>query len=146
MMAAVFVPLGLGAIGMGGGLYETLLVDRVWPRQPQLVQPGRGGINRKLFWGPLNGLSGLALVVCVWAVWAEPLARGWALLALACHIGARAWSWAYFIPAALRFETLGDFDSSDAARARRWTRLSIWRLPLGLAELAALSLAGAALA
>jgi hypothetical protein len=93
----------------------------------------------------MNGLYGLALVISVWALWPTPPARAWALLALGCHIGGRAWSLAYFIPAAVRFEALGDFDADAAAKARRWTCLSVWRLPIGLVELAALSLAGMAL-
>lgn len=51
----VLAPLSavvLGAIMLGGGIYETLLVDRVWPGNPAIIQPGRGGIDRKLFWMP----------------------------------------------------------------------------------------------
>lgn len=55
----------LGSIGMGGGLYETLLVDPKWPSNPAIVQPSRGGIDRARFWGPIvsAGLPSLCRVL-----------------------------------------------------------------------------------
>jgi hypothetical protein len=50
------VALTLGAIALGGGIYETLLVDLVWPGNPAIIQPSRGGLDRKRFWGPLHPL------------------------------------------------------------------------------------------
>lgn len=126
MIAAI-----LGTIGLGGGIYETLLVDRVWPSQPMLIQPERGGINRKLFWGPIHGLFELALLLAVWLTWAHPAIRSWIWLALAAHLAARIWSFAYFIPMALRFETeLADDTGTASKAATKWVRLSRWRLPI----------------
>ncbi|MCZ7448583.1 hypothetical protein O8B93_13415 [Agrobacterium rhizogenes] len=121
----------LGAIGLGGGIYETLLVDRVWPSQPVLIQPERGGINRKLFWGPIHGLFEVALLLAVWLTWAHPAIRIWIWLALAVHLAARIWSFAYFIPMALRFETEVAGEAKTASKAAmKWVRLSRWRLPI----------------
>jgi hypothetical protein len=35
---------GLALVALGGGLYEFSVIDPVWPRRPDLIQPGRGGI------------------------------------------------------------------------------------------------------
>lgn len=51
----------LGSIGLGGGLYETLLVDPKWPSNPAIAQPSRGGISRGRFWVPIHTLYELAL-------------------------------------------------------------------------------------
>lgn len=134
LLAAVL----LGTLGLGGGVYETLLVDPVWPRNPQLIQPRRGGINRKLFWAPIQGLFELTLLVSLWTFWNDAVVRWWIVFALASHTCARLWSFLYFIPAAIQFENLDDFGPDQAATARRWTRLSVWRLPLEAASVVAL--------
>ena len=114
----------LGAIGVGGGIYETLLVDRVWPDNPAIIQPSRGGINRALFWGPVHALYELALLASAWMVWGDAHARTWIIVALATHFGSRAWSFAYFIPRALQLEKAGDLTQEQSRLARRWIQLS----------------------
>ena len=121
---APLVALILAAIALGGGIYETLLVDRAWPNNPAIVQPSRGGINRGLFWGPVHTLYELALVVATWSAWSDWEVRWWVITALITHLAARAWSFAYFIPNAIRFEKLGDLTEEQRHLARRWTRLS----------------------
>jgi hypothetical protein len=130
---AIVAAAVLGAAGVGGGVYETVLVDRVWPQMPMLIQPHRGGINRKLFWGPIHGLFELALVVAIWSTWTEPTVRPWVWSAFAVHVAVRAWSFAYFIPMAMRFEAgLAGEPEATARAARKWIGLSRWRLPLEL--------------
>jgi hypothetical protein len=114
----------LGGIGLGGGIYETLLIDPVWPENPVIVQPSRGGVDRKLFWAPIHTLYELALVISAWLVWGDSKGRWWIVAALITHLVARAWSFAYFIPNALWFEKLGDFTEEQKRLARRWTLLS----------------------
>jgi hypothetical protein len=46
------------------------------------------------------------------------------IVALVTHFGSRAWSFAYFIPGALRFEKMGDLTEEQFRSARRWIRLS----------------------
>jgi|HubBroStandDraft_5_1064220.scaffolds.fasta_scaffold303408_2 hypothetical protein len=132
------VALTLGAIGLGGGLYETLLVDPVWPRNPAMIQPVRGGLDRKRFWGPIHALFEIALLVSAWTAWSEAAARPWIVVALSAHFVARAWSLAYFIPRALRFEKMGDLSEEQVRLARRWTRLSRCRPLLELVSIASL--------
>jgi hypothetical protein len=122
--ALVLAAVVLGAIGLGGGIYETLLVDRVWPDNPAIIQPSRGGLNRGLFWGPIHALYEVALLASAWMVWSDAYARSWIIVALVTHFGSRAWSFAYFIPRALRFEKMGDLTEEQSRSARRWIRLS----------------------
>jgi hypothetical protein len=129
-LAAALSALVLGTIGLGGGIYETLLVDRVWPDNPAVIQPSRGGINRKWFWGPIQPLYELALLLTAWMVWSDTHARPWIIIALSAHFAARAWSFAYFIPRALQFEKSGDLTEEQARLARQWTGLSRYRVVL----------------
>jgi hypothetical protein len=143
-VAVILAPLAalvLGSIAVGGGLYETLLVDRVWPGNLVLIQPGRGGINRGLFWMPVQMSYELALVAAAWETWDIIEARWWAIAALAFHLVARAWSFAYFIPNALRFEKLASLGEEDMRKARRWTRLSRFRPVLEMAAVVAQAIA-----
>jgi hypothetical protein len=121
LMALIF-----GAVGLGGGIYETLLVDRVWPDNLAIIQPTRGGLDRKRFWIPIHTLYEVALLVSAWTSWNNTFARFWIVVALAVHFASRAWSFAYFIPKALRFEKLSELNESEIRLARQWTRLS-WR-------------------
>jgi hypothetical protein len=66
---ALLGALIVGAIALGGGLYETILIDRSWPRMPEMIQPQRGGINRGMFWGPVHGLFEVTLLVALWLAW-----------------------------------------------------------------------------
>jgi hypothetical protein len=122
--AFVLSALVLGAIGLGGGIYETLLVDRVWPDNPAIIQPSRGGLNRALFWAPVHTLYEIALIISAWMVWSDTYNRFLIIVALIAHFGSRAWSFAYFIPNALRFEKMGDLTEEQSRLARRWIRLS----------------------
>lgn len=133
--------LVFGAIGLGGGLYEALLIDGAWPKLPQLIQPQRGGIDRKRFWIPMHAAYELALVASLWASWQSPFARSCILAALAAHTITRAWSFLHFIPAALRFEQAGDLSPLQTAAARAWTRHSRWRIAIEAGAVVALVLA-----
>jgi hypothetical protein len=135
------IALTLGAVALGGGLYETLLVDPVWPRNPAVIQPRRGGLDRKRFWGPVHGLFEVALLVSAWTGWGDAAARPWFVAALSAHLVARAWSFAYFIPWALRFEKMGDLSEEQVGLARRWIRLSRCRPVLELASIVSLAAA-----
>ena len=128
----------LGSIGLGGGLYETLLVDPKWPSNPAIVQPSRGGINRGRFWGPIHTLYELALIAATGLVWSDSRLRWWIVSALIIHLAARAWSFAYFIPKALWFEKLADLTEDQERLARAWTRLSRCRPVLQFASILAL--------
>src|SRR3984957_7814494 len=114
----------LGSVGLGGGLYETLLVDPKWPSNPAIVQPSRGGINRGRFWGLIHTLYELGLVAAPWLVWSDRSLRWWVLAALIIHLATRAWSFAYFIPKALWFEKAADLTEEQSRLARRWIQLS----------------------
>ena len=131
MLALVAVAAALALASLGGGFYEFLVVDPFWPRRPELIQPGRGGVDRKRFWIPAHTLFELALIVALVAAWGTPAVRVPLLVALASHAVMRFWSAFDFIPKALAFER-SDPASIDAAAARRWSRRSMARLPLDL--------------
>jgi len=143
---ATFAALILAAVSLGGGFYESALIDRVWPSNPALIQPSRGGIDRKRFWMPAHFAFEAALICALWAAWRNEAARDWLLVALSCHLAMRIWSFAYFIPRAAAFEKAGDLDAATWARAMTWTRASVWRAPLDLGAVVALCLAVSALA
>jgi hypothetical protein len=71
-------------------------------------------------------------------VWNASEARWWTVAALVVHFAARAWSMAYFIPRALRFEKLGDLTEEQRLEAKRWTRLSRFRPVLEAVSIMAL--------
>lgn len=121
---------------VGGSLYEHLVVDTAWPTRPELIQPGRGGLDRKLFWIPTHGLVTLALPVALWACWRARPVRTWVLVSLSLYLVIRFWTFAYFIPVALRFEV--DAQVSEA-EARAWVWWSVARAPLLLGSTWALA-------
>ena len=120
---------------LGGGVYECVVIDPSWPKQPELIQPLRGGISRGRFWLPAHTLFEILLVLCLTQAWKWPNVRFWLLLALASHAAARLWSALDFIPKALAFEKAATVNQSSA---RRWTRRSRFRLPMALLTVALL--------
>lgn len=54
-LIAPLVTLAFGAIALGGGMYEPLLVDRARPRNPAIIQPAHGGLNRRVSPRPIPG-------------------------------------------------------------------------------------------
>jgi hypothetical protein len=127
----VAISAALALISLGGGAYEYLVVDRAWPRRPDLIQPSRGGVSRRRFWIPAHTAFELSLIASIVAVWNSSTARTPLLVALASHAAMRLWSAFDFIPRALAFEK-ADPTTIDVSAARRWSRRSLARLPLDL--------------
>jgi hypothetical protein len=140
---AVALASALALVGLGGGLYEFLVVDPFWPRRPDLIQPLRGGISRRRFWIPAHTVFELMLIVSLVATWSQPEVGTWLLIALASHAAMRIWSAFDFIPRALAFERADTATITESA-ARHWTRRSLLRLPLDLVTCGAMLMAFAA--
>jgi hypothetical protein len=121
----------LALILVGGGLYEFLVVDPVWPGRPDIIQPSRGGISRKRFWIPAHGIFELLLITALVSAWSLPGVRSWLWIALTSHALMRIWSAFDFIPKALAFERAEPGTITEAA-ARKWSHRSLLRLPLDL--------------
>ena len=131
LLVVVALATGLAFVGLGGGLYEFTVVDPAWPRRPDLVQPERGGVNRKWFWIPAHVAFELVLIASLVLAWSYPPVRSWLWVAFASHAIMRLWSAFDFIPKALAFELAEPTTITEDA-ARRWTRRSRFRMPLDL--------------
>jgi hypothetical protein len=125
------ITAALALISLGGGLYEFSVVDPAWPRRFDLIQPARGGLSRRRFWIPAHTAFELSLVAALIVTWPQDTVRAWLLLGLVSHAAMRIWSAFDFIPKASRFER-GDAGRISETLARRWTRRSLFRLPLDL--------------
>ena len=131
LVPSIAIGAALALVSLGGGLYEFSVVDPFWPRRPDLIQPGRGGISRRRFWIPAHTAFELVLIASLILAWSAAEVRSWLLVALASHATMRIWSAFDFIPKALAFEKAAPGAITEAA-ARRWTRRSLARLPLDL--------------
>ncbi len=145
MLVVVAVATALALASVGGGLYEFLVVDASWPKRPDLIQPGRGGVSRRRFWIPVHVAFELMLIAALVLAWTRPEVRMALLVAFASHAVMRIWSAFDFIPKALQFER-ADPASVTEQVARRWTRRSMGRLPLDLVTCGAMLTAFAAAA
>jgi hypothetical protein len=130
-LALVALAASFALMSLGGGCYEFLVVDPVWPRRPEIIQPTRGGVSRKRFWIPAHTAFELSLIVSLIAAWSERSVRTPLLVALASHVLMRLWSAVDFIPKALAFER-ADPATIGPDAARRWTPPQPGRLPLDL--------------
>ena len=119
----------LGCCSLGGGLYEVLVLDPVWPGRPAIIQARHGGVSRRRFWIPVHTAFEVALIAAVVVAWGRPDVLIPLLVALACHAVMRVWSLVDFIPKAVAFEKT-DPAVIERAAAVRWTRRSLLRLPL----------------
>ncbi|OBB39799.1 hypothetical protein [Mycobacterium sp. 852002-51961_SCH5331710] len=134
----------MACVLLGGGLYETIVIDPAWPKRPGIIQAHNGGISRRRFWIAAHTVFELLLVVSLIVGWAHPDVRTALLVALVSHALMRVWSLIDFVPKAVAFEK-ADPAEVDETAAVRWTRRSLLRLPLDLvtciATLAALAVA-----
>ena len=131
MLLVIAIAAALALAGVGGGLYEFLVVDPFWPRRPDLIQPARGGISRKRFWIVIHAAFEVVLIASLVGAWSQPAVRSGLLVGLASHAVMRIWSGFDFIPKALAFERAEPGSVSEAA-ARAWTKRSRLRLLLDL--------------
>ena len=127
-------------ISIGGGLYEFSVVDPHWPKRLDIIQPARGGINRKMFWIPAHAIFELLLIASLIIWWGETSVRSLLLTAAASHTVMRLWSAFDFVPKAQAFEKADDAPDIEK-RARAWSRRSRWRFPLDMTTCSALMLA-----
>lgn len=135
-MVLVAVVVLLACAQLGGGVYEYLVLDPVWPKRPAMIQPQHGGVSRRRFWIPAHAAFELLLVVALVTSWGHAGVRTALLIALASHAVMRIWSFVDFIPKAAAFEKT-DPATIDRAGAERWTRRSLLRLPLDMVTCAA---------
>jgi hypothetical protein len=143
VVLCIAIASSLALTSLGGGLYEFLVIDPFGPRRPDIIQPNRGGISRKRFWIPAHTAFELALIAALVMAWSLREVRFWLLVALISHAVMRVWSLVDFVPKALAFERTDPATITESA-ARRWTRRSLWRLPLDLVTCAAMLTAFAA--
>jgi ubiquinone/menaquinone biosynthesis C-methylase UbiE len=87
----------------------------------------------------------MVLPVALWACWRRPAVRGWLLLGTGTYIAVRGWSFLYFIPLALKFETAPEMTGSLMQQARNWVGLSPIRCVIALANVVLLWRAAIAL-
>lgn len=109
------------AFEVGGGVYEHLVLDRAWPANLALIQPEHGGAHRAPFWMIVHTLLTITLVAALWASWRDATLRRRLAWTLGIHLALRVWTFAYFIPAALRFEAAHALALDEA---RTWVMLS----------------------
>lgn len=122
---------------LGGGFYETAVVDPAWPKRPGIIQAQNGGISRRRFWIPAHTLFEVLLIVALIAAWRDADVRVALLVALVSHTVMRVWSLVDFIPKAVEFEK-ADPAAVDESAAVAWTRRSLLRLPLDFVTCVAL--------
>lgn len=125
----IAVVVFLACASLGGGLYECLVLDPIWPNRPAIIQPQHGGVSRRRFWIPLHTLFEVALIAAVIVTWSDHGVRVAMLITLTSHAVMRVWSLVDFVPKAVAFEK-ADPATIDRAVAVRWTRRSLLRLPL----------------
>jgi hypothetical protein len=114
---------------LGGGLYEFLVVDPVWPKRPGIIQPRNGGVSRARFWVPVHTAFEVLLIATLVLAWRDDDVRTALLVALVSHAMMRTWSLVDFVPKAVAFEK-ADPATIDETSAVRWTRRSMLRMPL----------------
>jgi hypothetical protein len=121
----------LACASLGGGLYECLVLDPVWPSRPAIIQARHGGISRRRFWIPMHTVFEVTLIATAVVTWGHSDVRTPMLVALGSHVVMRVWSVVDFIPKAVAFEKT-DPAVIERAAAVRWTRRSLLRLPLDI--------------
>lgn len=134
--AACLVLSLVAALRLGAAIYEIGVVDPAWPSNPGIIQPAKGGIDRKRFWIGANVSYELSLCFSLlfgWSIKGLPVRL---FAALIPYVVMRGWSFAYFIPQAHKFERAPTSGQISKRAALRWTFFSRFRAVLDAAALA----------
>lgn len=134
--------MGMGA-ALGGGVYEGIVLTPLWSANPPgsftLIQPG-SGVPLQTFWIPAHGVISIAVVASFFLCWQRRDVRDSVAVGFAAYVAMRAWSFAYFIPEMLEFQSVTP-DTPHSAdlveRVESWITLTWWRMPLDVIALAA---------
>jgi hypothetical protein len=121
----------LSCASLGGGLYESVVLDPVWPIRPAIIQAPHGGVSRRRFWIPVHSVFEVTLIAALVVTWGHSDVRTPMLVAVGSHVAMRVWSLVDFVPKAVAFEKT-DPAVIERAAAVRWTRRSLLRLPLDI--------------
>lgn len=133
----VTLAVAVSTLIIGGGVYESSVVDPCWPDKPEIIRPDQGGLNRKHFWIPAHVAFEMLLLISIMLTWRYSVVRNFLLVALVSHVSMRCWSAFDFIPKALEFER-SDSETYSLVAARSWTTRSLLRLPLDILTCAAM--------
>lgn len=106
----------VAAVLLGGGLYETVVIDPAWPKRPGIIQSRNGGVSRRRFWIPAHTVFEVLLIVALVAAWSESDIRAALLVALISHAVMRVWSLLDFVPAAMAFERADPAEVDEAGQ------------------------------
>lgn len=107
-------------LAVGGSIFEHAVIDPAWPSNIEVIQPEKGGVDRKIFWIPIHIAITVLMVLALWASWRLPAVRRGVLIALACYVAMRVWSALYFIPEALRYEKAAPLTGESLEAAWTW--------------------------
>ena len=130
-LAAVtlFLAALLGAMQLGGSLYEALVVYPAWSASPPaslaLLQ-GPNPVDSAPFWILIHVSFELALLAALALNWRAKRRRALLLGGLGVHLLMRAWTFLYFVPEVLRFmdtPPAGPFSPELAAAVGLWGAL-----------------------
>jgi hypothetical protein len=129
------------SLGMGGGLYETLVVYPNWKRNPtpqnfiQKLQESGQELAGRRFWPFISPMTALLAIVNLFLAWPQPglLRTVWLGASIAILVKSVA-TYTYFVPT-----MVGKLAKADSMKpeeltktVRQWTSLSPLRLCLEL--------------
>jgi hypothetical protein len=129
------------SLGMGGGLYEVLVVYPNWKNNPtpqtfpqRLKDSGQTLAGRR-FWpfvSPVTALLAIVNLICAWHATA-PFRTVWMAAAIAVIVKS-VFTYTYFVPTMIRKLARAETMQPDDLRktVRQWTSLSPLRLCLEL--------------
>ncbi len=105
------------AAAVGGGLYEHVVLTRIWSASPPssfaIIRPDTG-VPLQRFWVPVHAAITIFVLASVILTWGDARVRTLMLVGLGSYIVMRAWSFAYFIPEMLAFQQIAT-DSAPTA-------------------------------
>lgn len=127
-------------IALGGGLYESLILNPLWSKNPpssfSIIQP-KTGVPLQWFWVPVHMLITLFIILSLAFSWPIKTVRRQLLFSLYSYIIMRGWSGLYFIPEMLRFQKISVYSVPTpelTSRVKRWTFQTWFRAPLDIAS------------
>lgn len=124
-IGGTYAALVVCCLHIGASFYEHVVINTAWAYNPLVIETQQSGVDRSLFWVPLQLCAAFGLAVALIAGWYDRIARRWLLLAALSYAAASIWMFACWVPVHALVERRSELLLAELESARLWLIASV---------------------
>jgi hypothetical protein len=124
-IAGAYAALVVCCLHIGASFYEHVVINTAWTYNPLVIESEQSGVDRSLFWVPIQVCAALSLTVALFAGWYDRTARRWLLFAALSYVAACLWMFVCWVPVRAVVEKRSELLLAELQSARIWLMASV---------------------